>query len=119
MFVKTGQLQDRDLTGLSPGHVGQDPEGLGLHVDTAAASFAQVRLLLCALDGLIDGRGAVYDTIFNWERTATTDRGRQTRPPKKPDQVSTRPTPGHRGRTRQFEVLLLYDVSGGKILSCF
>lgn len=67
--------------------MGQDLEGLGLHVGAAAAPFTQVRLLLCTLDGLIDGGGAVYETIFNWESTATTDRGRQPPPPEtKPGQ---------------------------------
>lgn len=83
--------QDRRLTGLGSGHVGQKPEGLGLHVGTAAAPFAQVRVLLCTLDGLIDGGGAVYETIFYWESTATTDRGRQT-----PHRNQTRSTPRHR-----------------------
>lgn len=56
--------------------MGQDPEGLGLHVGAAAAPFAQLRVLLRALDGLIDQRGAVHEAVHDWDRTGTTDRGR-------------------------------------------
>lgn len=73
------------LTGLGAGHMSQDPEGLGLHGGTAAAPVqVQVQVLLCGLDGLIDGGGAVYEAIFYWESTATTDR--TPPPPPKPGQ---------------------------------
>lgn len=71
------------LTGLGSGHVGQDPEGLGLHAGAAAAPLVHVRVLLCTLDGLIDRGGAVYKTFFNWESTAN------------PHRNQTRSTPRH------------------------
>lgn len=53
------------LTGLASGRVGQDPEGLGLCAGAAAVPLIQDRVLLCTLDGLIDGGGAVYEAISN------------------------------------------------------
>lgn len=83
----------KKLTGLGSDHVSQDPEGLGLHVDAAAAPVSEVQVLLCTLDGLIDRGGAVYKTLFNWESTATTDRGRQT------PRNQTRSTTRHRSES--------------------
>lgn len=69
-----------ELTRLGSGHVGQDPEGLGPHVAAAVPSVAHVRVFVGALDSLIDGGAAVYQTFSNWDSTATTHRGRRAPP---------------------------------------
>lgn len=60
--------------------MGQDPEGLGLHVAAVAPSIAHIRVIVGALDSLIDGGAAVYQTFSNWDSTATTHRGRHAPP---------------------------------------
>ena len=75
------------LTGLSSCHVGEDPEGLGLHGGSALSPLPHVRVPPGALHGLIDRRGAVYEMIFNWETTVTTSPPTHT--PPTPQSVNT------------------------------
>lgn len=58
-----------------------------------AAPTIEVQVLVRGLDSLVDEGGAIYETLFTWDNTATTDRGHQA-PPTQPKNVNIKEPEG-------------------------
>ena len=111
--MKEVRRRQRTLTGLGLGHVGQNSEGLGLRSGATAAPLPQIRVPLCALDGLVDRGGAVHRPLLTWGRTDNPHPRNQSPSPRwHPDQ---RRGPGPFCFCSGFGCIVLENVSARNI----
>ncbi len=63
------------LTVFSSSKVGEDTEGLGLQLGGSFGPISRPQIIdFTGDDGLIHWGSTVYNTVFNWQITATTER---------------------------------------------